>query len=242
MSLVSNLNIDVMNNGRLARLMDWNETVAEELASRDGLQLGPDHWIVIKAMRSYYHAYNVAPVKKLLIRNLQKQTGSNQFTDQYLNELFPDGVLLQGSKIAGVPIPYLDAELDRELYQGKPTTPVSHFVESFDFEGKNYPVSHMGNLLDLHLWNARLAGHMAQKEGITLTEDHWQVINFLREFYFTYGISPMVKILMRYMAEDIGPERSSKDHLYQLFPKGPARQGSRIAGLPEPQGCVEPDA
>ncbi len=51
----------------------------------------------------------------------------------------------------------------------------------------------------------------------------------------------MVKILMKYMAEDIGPERASREHLYQLFPKGPARQGSRIAGLPEPQGCIDPD-
>jgi tRNA 2-thiouridine synthesizing protein E len=82
---------------------------------------------------------------------------------------------------------------------------------------------------------------MAAKEGITLTEDHWEVINFLREFYFTYGISPMVKILMKYMAEDISPQRASKDYLYSLFPKGPSRQGSRIAGLPAPQGCLDPD-
>jgi len=241
MSLARDLHTDVMNDGRLAVLTDWNEFVAEELAAHDDLPLGADQWLVIKAMRSYYHAYNVAPIKKLLVRNLQKQTDSDRFTDKYLDEIFPAGVLLQGSKIAGVPIPYLDAELDRELYQGIPTKPVSHFVESFEFEGNAYPVSHLGNLLDLHLWNSRLADHMARKEGITLSEDHWEVINFLREFYFTYGISPMVKILMRYMAEDIGPERSSKEHLYKLFPKGPARQGSRIAGLPEPQGCSEPD-
>jgi tRNA 2-thiouridine synthesizing protein E len=52
----------------------------------------------------------------------------------------------------------------------------------------------------------------------------------------------MVKILMKYMAEDIGPEHASKEYLYRLFPKGPSRQGSRIAGLPEPQGCLDPDA
>jgi len=51
----------------------------------------------------------------------------------------------------------------------------------------------------------------------------------------------MVKILMRYMAEDIGSERASKEHLYSLFPKGPSRQGSRIAGLPAPQGCLDLD-
>ena len=82
---------------------------------------------------------------------------------------------------------------------------------------------------------------MAEGEGIELSEEHWEVLNFLREFYFTYGISPMVKILMKYMAEDLGPERASREHLYTLFPKGPSRQGSRIAGLPEPQGCIDPD-
>jgi len=241
MSLARDVQLDVMSDGRLAVLTDWNETVAEELASYDDLHLGPDQWLVIKAMRNYYHAYNVTPVKKLLKRNLQKETGSERFTDEYLSEIFPDGVLLQGSKIAGVPIPYLDAELDRVLYQGIPVKPVSHFIDSFDFEGKSYPVSHMGNLLDLHHWSTPLADYMAEKEGITLSKDHWEVINFLRKFYFTYGISPMVKILMRYLAEDIGPERANKDYLYKLFPKGPARQGSRIAGLPEPQGCSEPD-
>ncbi len=246
MTLVRNLHIDARSDGRLARLSDWNEAMAEELASLDGLKLGPDHWTVIKTMREYYHDYRVSPVKKLLKRNLRKETGSDRFTDQYLDELFPGGVQLQGTKIAGIPAPHLDAELERERDQGTPepgqsAAPVAHFVESFAFEGKTYRVSRQGNLLDLHLWNARLANYMAEKEGITLSEDHWEVINFLREFYFTYGISPMVKILMKYMAEDIGPERASRDFLYHLFPKGPARQGSRIAGLPEPQGCIDPD-
>ena len=83
---------------------------------------------------------------------------------------------------------------------------------------------------------------MAEKEGLELGRDHWEVINSIREFYFTFGVSPMVKIIIKHMAEDIGPESATKEHLYSLFPKGPARQGSRIAGLPEPQGCEEADA
>ena len=114
-----------------------------------------------------------------------------------------------------------------------------HFTESFQFNGETFRVTHIGNLVDLHRWNPQVAEYMASQEGIGLTADHWEVLNFLRAFYFEYGITPMVKILMSHMAEELGPERASREHLYMLFPQGPSRQGSRIAGLPEPQGCID---
>lgn len=242
MSTAENLNLEILADGRLANLDDWNETVAKELASRDNITLNEDHWIVINSMRDYYSEFNVSPVKKLLKRNLKRGTSSDRFSDEFLTELFPNGVLTQGSKIAGIPRPYLDAELERNTYQAKAIKSVAHFVDSFEFEGEHYEVTALGNLIDLHRWNSHVAYFMAKQEGIELSEDHWEVINFLREFYFTYGISPMVKIIMKYMAEDIGKERANKEYLYSLFPKGPARQGSRIAGLPEPQGCIDNDS
>jgi TusE/DsrC/DsvC family sulfur relay protein len=241
MSAAEDSNFEVLTDGRLAKLDEWNEDVARSLASRDGITLTDQHWQVINAIREYYAAFNVAPIRKLLKRELKRRTQSDVFDDDILHELFPGDVLVQGTKIAGVPIPMMDAELERRTYQAKAVPAVAHFIDSFDFEGETYAVSRTGNLLELHRWNALLAEYMAEKEGISLTEAHWEVLNFLREFYFTYGISPMVKILMRYMAEDIGPEHASKEYLYSLFPKGPARQGSRIAGLPEPQGCLDPD-
>ena len=237
----SNLNFEVLPDGRLANLADWDESVAHELAARDGLKLSADHWEVIQAMRDYYRSYNVSPVKKLLKRSLKQRTGSGRFDDARLAELFPGGVLVQGSKIAGIPIPMLDVELERSTYTGKAAPSRTHFTDSFTFEGETYRVTQLGNLLELHRWNERLAAFMAEREGIKLGDEHWEVLNFLRQFYFEYGITPMVRILMQHMAEELGPERASKAHLYQLFPKGPSRQGSRIAGLPEPQGCIDPD-
>lgn len=241
MSTAEKLDFKVLSDGRLANLDDWCEEYARELAYRDGLELGADHWEVIHAMRDYYHAFNISPVKKLLLRNLASRTNSDRFSVEYLGSLFPNGVLMQGSKLAGVPVPYLDVELERKVYQATTAAPVAHFTHSFEFNGERYEVTPSGNLLDTHRWNAQVAEFMAQQEGIELTEAHWGVLNFLREFYFTYGVSPMVKILMKYMAEDLGPEQASRDYLYTLFPKGPSRQGSRIAGLPEPQGCIDPD-
>ena len=81
-----------------------------------------------------------------------------------------------------------------------------------------------------------MAVHLAEKEGITLTDDHWDTINYLRSYYFQFGIAPMVKLLMDGLRETRGEKAATEKYLYVLFPGGPARQGSRIAGLPEPQG------
>lgn len=241
MTAAEDTSFEVLADGRLANLGDWTEAVAERIASREGITLSDDHWQVLNTMRSYYREFNVAPVKKLLKRTLKERTGTSRFNDEYLDELFPSGVLTQGSKIAGVPVPHLDVELDRAAGGQAAASSSTHFVDSFDFEGSEYAVTRAGNLVDLHRWNERVAEFMARKEGIELTQEHWEVLNFLRRFYFEFGITPMVRILMKHMVEELGPERASKQHLYTLFPKGPSRQGSRIAGLPEPQGCVDPE-
>lgn len=233
--------VELLADGRLANLDDWNRDVAAALAAKDGLELTDDHWKVIDAMRDYYRQFGVSPVKKLLKRNLAQNTGSPRLDDAYLRQLFPNDVLFQGSRIAGIPVPHLDVELEHATWSGTAasSSDTSHFTDTFEFQGKQYPVTRLGNLVDLHLWNEQVAEHMAQKEGIELTDDHWQVLHFLRKFYFEFGISPMVKILQKHIAEELGPEKASKEWLYRLFPQGPSRQGSRIAGLPEPQGCID---
>lgn len=239
---VNGKSIALRVDGRLENLADWTPEVATALADKEGLKLLPQHWKVLHAMRDYYATYNVSPVKKLLRRALKAAGAAALTSDAALDELFPGGVLVQGSRIAGVPVPMLDAELERPLHApAKPASaaPVRHFTESFQFNGETFRVTHIGNLVDLHRWNPQVAEYMASQEGIRLTADHWEVLNFLRAFYFEYGITPMVKILMSHIAEELGPERASREHLYKLFPQGPSRQGSRIAGLPEPQGCID---
>ena len=241
MSTAENINFETLSDGRLANLSDWDKNIAVELAARDNITLNDDHWMVINLMRDYYSDYNVSPIKKLLKRSLKKQNKSDKFNDEHLDQLFPNGALMQCSKIAGIPKPYLDAELEKSTYNTKANKNVKHFINSFEFEGEKHEVTALGNLINLHKWNSKLAGFMAEQEGLELSKDHWEVIEFLREFYFTYGISPMVKIIMKHIEEDIGKEKATKEYLYNLFPKGPARQGSRIAGLPEPQGCIDFD-
>lgn len=155
---------------------------------------------------------------------------------------FRMGVQTQGTRIAGIPAPLLDAELEQMGYKmRRAPDPVEtqHFVNEFEFAGKKIKVFTTGNLVHLDDWSESLAAFMATKEGLLLTPEHWEVIRFMRKFYFEYGISPMVRLLIKHLGEHGGENKSSEEYLYKLFPGGPAKQGSRLAGLPQPQGCIE---
>ena len=233
--------LEFLPDGHLANLDDWSEDVAMEIASREGLTLIEDHWKVIHYLRDFYRDFHISPVMKLMLKGLKSSLGE-QFNQEYLSLLFPDGVLHQGSKISGVPEAHLDAELENRRYTGKAsfTEETEHFVGEFEYKGKTYEVTEKGNLLDSSVWDKDLATFLAAKEDIKLTDEHWEILNFMRKFYFEYGVTPMVYMLMKHLQDDLGESKASKVYLYTLFPGGPSRQGSRIAGLGEPQGCIDP--
>ena len=237
---VNTVSFDLTTDGRLKNPGDWSEDVAIELAHKEELALTDDHWDVINMMREYYNKFNQPPIRKLLKKSLAEKYGPDKAEDQYLQTLFPGEVLVQGTRIAGLPVPVMDAELNRSNYTSTEKISSRHkFAQAFDFEGKSIEVHPRGNLINLDDWNEQLAEVLAEREGITLTDEHWEVIRFLRKFYFEFGIAPMVKLLMKHMRQQLGEEKSSRDFLYSLFPEGPARQGSLIGGLPEPQGCID---
>jgi dissimilatory sulfite reductase related protein len=95
-----------------------------------------------------------------------------------------------------------------------------------------------GYLERLEDWEESVAEEMARSDGLELTENHWEVIRFLREYYDEYRIAPAVRILTKAMARKLGREKGNTRYLYQLFPQGPAKQACRYAGLPKPTGCI----
>lgn len=242
-SLVINGNtVNLRNDGRLEDIEDWTPVLAEQMAKNEGLSLTDEHWDVINTMREYYKAYNLSPILKLLRKELSKKYGAERASVATLDALFSNGVQHQGSRLAGLPLAHLDAELDQATRVQSVNFPVNeagHFKDQFDFNGKSIKVYASGNLVHLEDWSEELACVLAQKEDIELSSDHWIVVNFLRKFYFQYGVAPMVKILIKQMSEELGSEIANKKAMYQLFPAGPAKQGSRIAGLPSPQGCID---
>jgi tRNA 2-thiouridine synthesizing protein E len=107
-----------------------------------------------------------------------------------------------------------------------------------DFEGKQLEVDDDGYIVNLDDWKPELAQHLANQDSITLTDAHWEIINFLREYYKKYQIAPMIKILVKEIGKVMGAEKGNTKYLYELYPGGPAKQACRYAGLPKPTGCV----
>lgn len=106
------------------------------------------------------------------------------------------------------------------------------------FEGNTIPVDKQGYLLDYQLWSESLAKIIAENEPLELTEAHWEVIRFVRNFYLEYKTSPAIRALTKAMKQEFGEEKASSRYLYRLFPEGPAKQATKIAGLPKPARCI----
>lgn len=89
-----------------------------------------------------------------------------------------------------------------------------------------------GFVADPALWNERVASALASTEGIDgLTEDHWKVMNYLRDYFHKFGVAPMIRKLCKETGFPL-------KRIYDLFPSGPAKGACKLAGLPKPTGCV----
>ena len=105
-------------------------------------------------------------------------------------------------------------------------------MPTVNLAGKDIEVDEDGFVQDPEDWNEEVAAAMATDEGITeLTDEHWKMINYLREYYLKFGIAPMI----RKLCKDTGFKLK---YVYELFPSGPAKGACKLAGLPKPTGCV----
>jgi len=109
---------------------------------------------------------------------------------------------------------------------------------AFDLNGKAYETDEEGYLVNLSDWNEDVAQFLAQEEKVELTPAHWEVINFLREYYTEYQIAPAIRVLTKAIGKKLGADKGNNKYLYELYPYGPAKQACKIAGLPKPTGCV----
>jgi len=109
---------------------------------------------------------------------------------------------------------------------------------SFELNGRTYQTDEDGYLVNIEEWSKEVGEYLAKQEELEMTEVHWEVINFLREYYEEYKIAPMIKILVKAIAKKFGSEKGNTKYLYDLYPEGPAKQACKIAGLPKPTGCV----
>ncbi|MCH8862849.1 MAG: TusE/DsrC/DsvC family sulfur relay protein [Proteobacteria bacterium] len=109
---------------------------------------------------------------------------------------------------------------------------------SYMYNGTEIAADEEGYITEISLWNKDLAELIAQDENIDMSDDHWEVVNFLRNYYEEYQIAPAVRVLTKAIKKSLGPEKGNSKYLYELFPYGPAKQACKIAGLPKPTGCI----
>lgn len=103
----------------------------------------------------------------------------------------------------------------------------------YTVQGRELETDNEGYLLEPD-YSDEVVHVIAAAEGITLTEDHWKVVRYLRDEYREHGHTPNFRNLLKGLA-DVLPGCDSKS-LYELFPVGPAKQGAKVAGLPQPLG------
>lgn len=109
---------------------------------------------------------------------------------------------------------------------------------AIDFKGEKIATDKQGYLLDHTQWQEALATQMAVYDAFELTAAHWEVINFIRQFYLTYNTSPAIRALTKAMKAEFGEEKANSRYLFRLFPDGPAKQATKYAGLPKPKRCL----
>ena len=105
-------------------------------------------------------------------------------------------------------------------------------METVNLAGVELEIDEDGFIQEPDAWTQGIAQALAETEQVNeLTEDHWKVVNYIRNYYLEFGSAPMI----RKLCKETGFKLKA---IYNLFPSGPAKGACKIAGLPKPTGCV----
>ena len=105
------------------------------------------------------------------------------------------------------------------------------------FGGVELEIDEDGFIQEPEKWNEAIAEDLGKLEAEyfpgedKMSEDHWKLVNYLRNYYLQYEIAPPIRMLTKQTGLDL-------KYIYKMFPKGPAAGACKIAGLPKPTGCV----
>lgn len=111
-------------------------------------------------------------------------------------------------------------------------------IMSIEFNGKTIETDEEGFLLNESDWSEELAVFMAQQDKFELTPEHWELINFIREYYAEYQISPAIRVFTKAVGKRLGKDKGNNKYLYDLFPYGPSKEAARYGGLPKATGDI----
>ena len=104
---------------------------------------------------------------------------------------------------------------------------------ALEVDGKTIETTENGYLVNMEDWSEAVAQAIADAEPLEMTEQHWDVVNYLRDEHFNNGgAEPNERTILKDMGKKWGSKPTSKD-MYKLFPDMPSKQGRKIAGLPQ---------
>ena len=99
-------------------------------------------------------------------------------------------------------------------------------MEKKTYGGKEIEIDEDGFIQDPDVWDQAVAIDLAKTEGVeNMTENHWKLVNFLREYYLEYNMAPMIRSICKTTGLPL-------KRIYELFPSGPAKGACKLAGLP----------
>jgi tRNA 2-thiouridine synthesizing protein E len=105
-------------------------------------------------------------------------------------------------------------------------------MEKVELGGKLLEIDEDGFIQDPGEWDESVATALAHTEAVDqMTDDHWKVVHYLRDYYLEYNMAPMIRKLCKETGFKL-------KEIYDLFPSGPAKGACKVAGLPKPTGCV----
>ncbi|MEY3882636.1 MAG: hypothetical protein RIQ94_3432 [Pseudomonadota bacterium] len=95
-----------------------------------------------------------------------------------------------------------------------------------------------GFLLRSTDWNEEVAKQLADDNHIALSEQHWEIILFMRHYYLQYKHLPNARVFTKAVAKQLGEDKGNSRYLHKLFPDGPLKYACKLAGLPKPPTCL----
>jgi tRNA 2-thiouridine synthesizing protein E len=93
-----------------------------------------------------------------------------------------------------------------------------------------------GYLVDPESWDEQIAHELAAEEGLTLDENYWWILLFMRDYWREHQVAPDVRHVVNFLSggRDMD-KKAAKNHLFVLFPYGYVKQACKIAGMIKPR-------
>ena len=106
---------------------------------------------------------------------------------------------------------------------------------AIEVAGKHIETDAEGYLVDPADWSPEVAEALARQENLELTDLHWAVFKFMREYFDEHQIAVDARFVIKHLAEELGRGQEARADLFKLFPYGYVKQACKIAGMRKPR-------